>query len=264
MLQTKPSKNNKLISGNALLRAKTNLSLHTIEKYVPVLKEMGLCFSDYNGDFVLLGNEKVKELYSSYKLVPINIGKNLSETSLQVMRVILKSAERQQQIQYKKKLTRSEILIQGADPKNLAQYKKAKSILKRFGEVKNLNEKTVLSNQGFAVLKHGENNNIKDLKSSGIYWKRKFKSAGLIKTQRQFEKLQKMSYGEYLQLKKLGMLDRKNTYSEGFLVEEKVSSFSTVDLETVLEVTVKKETSTYKKKSYLQFDMIDFWINGGE
>lgn len=263
------SKNNKNISGYALLRAKTNISLHTIEKYVPVLIEMGLCFIDNNGDFVLLGNQKTKDLYSSYKLVPIVIGKNVIETALNVMSVILFSAQKEQKNQYKKKLTRSEQLKQGADPKNSKQYKKYKAILKQFGEVTNLNEKTVLSNEGFSVIKHGKENNIKNLKSNGCYWKRRFKSVGLVKTKRVFEKIQAMTRLQYLELKKLGLLERKFTYVDGFLVEEKVSSFSAIDLtklETVLEVTVIKEISepitNYKKKNYLQVDMIDFWING--
>jgi hypothetical protein len=76
------SKNNKFVGGFSLLRSKTNLTLHSIKKYVPILIDMGLCFIDKNGDFVMIGNEKIKDLYNSRKLVPINIGVNLSETSL--------------------------------------------------------------------------------------------------------------------------------------------------------------------------------------
>jgi len=260
------SKNNKIISGYALLRAKTNLSLHTIEKYVPVLCDMGLCFIDSNGDFVLLGNQKVKELYSSYdKIIPIKIGKNLTDTAHNVLSVISHAKERQQQKQYKKKLTRSENQKQGAYPRN---NNAGKSAFKRSGEVFKLNEKTVLSVKGFAALVHGKENNIKNLKSSGCYWKRILKSKGIVKTKRQFENIQKMSHGQYLQLKNLGLLDYNQTYKGGYLVAETISTFSAIDLtkkETVFEVTVKKEISEkkqeYKKKPYLEFDMIDFWIN---
>ena len=67
---------------------------------------------------------------------------------------------------------------------NLKEYKKAQRILKTHGEVTNLTEKTVLSLDGFGVLKHTEENNIKDIKSSGSYWRRKLKNANIIKTRR--------------------------------------------------------------------------------
>ena len=258
------SKNNKFVSGYALLRAKTNLTLHTIEKYVPVLINMGLCFIDKNGDFVLLGNEKINTLYSSRKLVPIKIGVNVTETVLFSFSVRSFSAEKKQQTEINKKLTRSEIIKQGTDPKNLREYKKAQRILKTYGEVTNLNEKTVLSLEGFGVLKHTENNEIKDIKSSGSYWRRKLKNANIIKTNREFNKLQKMSFAEYLYFKKYGQLTSRHIYKNGYLVEETVSSFST---KTTLpknkkEVVIPVVKEEYKKKQYLQFDMIDFWING--
>lgn len=257
------SKNNKFVAGYALLRAKTNLTLHTIEKYVPLLIDMGLCFIDKNGDFVLLGNEKIKTLYSSRKLVPVMIGANITETVLYSFSVRSFSAEKKQQTEINKKLTRSEIIKQGANPKNLREYKKAQRILKTFGEVTNLNEKTVLSLEGFGVLKHTENNEIKDIKSSGSYWRRKLKNANIIKTKREFKKLQKMSFAEYLIFKKYGQLKNRHIYKNGYLVEEIISSFSTKtvifeDKEDVVIPIVKEE---YKKKSYLQFDMIHFWIN---
>jgi len=256
------SKNNKNISGYSLLRSKTNLSLHTIEKYVPVLIEMGLCFIDDNGDFVLLGNQKTKDLYNSYKLVPIEIGKNVTDTATNVMLVRVHAKQLEEQKQYRKKLTRSEIISQGIDPKTSAQLKAAKAMSKRFGEF-TLNEKTVLSVQGFAVLKHGAENNIKSLKSSGSYWKNKLKKKGLITTERQFTKIEKMSYDYYLQLKNSRMLDNNQLYRKGYLVKETVSTFSTVNnikevVSAEKEVKVKND---YKKKQYLQFDMIDFWMN---
>ena len=259
------AKNNKFVGGFSLLRSKTNLTLHSIKKYVPILIEMGLCFIDKNEDFVMLGNEKIKDLYSSRKLVPVSIGKNITETVLFSFSVRSFSAEKKQQNQINKKLTRSEIISQGANPKNLKQYKKAKNTIRRFGEVTNLNEKTVLSLDGFGVLKHSKENNIKDIKSSGSYWRRKLKNANIIKTKREFKKLQKISFAEYLILKKYGELEKRHIYKGGYLVEETVSSFSTKAVlpQEKVEIPATKEfKQEYKKKSYLQFDMIDFWING--
>ena len=262
------SKNNKFVSGYALLRAKTNLTLHTIQKYVPVLIDMGLCFIDKNGDFVLLGNDKTNELYNSRKLVPVTIGANITETVLFSFAVRSFSAEKKQQTEINKKLTRSEVISQGANPRNLKEYKKAQRILKTHGEVTNLTEKTVLSLDGFGVLKHTEENNIKDIKSSGSYWRRKLKNANIIKTRREFKKVQEMSFSEYLTLKKYGDLTNRHTYKDGYLVEETISSFSTKIKKSALpqervEIPATKQLKQeYKKKSYLQFDMIDFWING--
>ena len=74
-----------------------------------------------------------------------------------------------------------------------------------------------------------------------------------------------MSFSEYLTLKKYGDLTNRHTYKNGYLVEETISSFSTkvVLPQTKVEIPATKELKQeYKKKSYLQFDMIDFWING--
>lgn len=261
------SKNNKFVSGYSLLRAKTNLTLHSIQKYTPILIDMGLCFIDKNGDFVLLGNTKTKELYNSKKLVPIIIGANVTETALYSFAVRSFSAEKKQKTEINKKLTRSEILLQGANPKNYKQYKRAKTTLKRFGEVTNLNEKTVLSLQGFGVLKHSKDNCIGDIKSSGSYWRKKLKKANIIKTKREFKTVKKMSFSEYLTFKKYGDLTNRHTYKNGYLVKEVISSFCNRVVfnkieKLILEVTVVKEE--YKKKPYLQFDMIDFWVNGNK
>lgn len=264
------SKNNKNISGYALLRAKTNISLHTIEKYVPVLIEMGLCFIDNNGDFVLLGNQKTKDLYSSYKLVPIKIGKNVTDTALNVMFVRVDAKDKEEQKQYRKKLTRSVIISQGVNPQTSSKLRDAKKTLKRFGEITYLNEKTVLSNGGFAVLKHGAENDIKHLKSSGSYWKKRLKDKGLITTKRQFTNVEQMSYDCYLNLKRLGFLEKSQTYRQGYLVNETASAFYTIkspiiEIETEVLVPAEKEIFIeYNKKPYLQFDMIDFWINSGK
>ncbi len=262
------AKNNKFISGYSLLRAKTNLTLHSIQKYVPSLIDMGLCFIDKNGDFVLLGNDKLKLKYNS-KLVPIKIGSTLTETVYNSLTVRLFSAEKSQKTQIEKKQTRSEIIAYGS--KKLSKYYD-----KKYGHNLEVNEKTVLSLQGFGDLKHGNNNNIKDIKSCGAYYKKKLREKGIIKTNREFKKLEKSTYSDYLQMKKYFSIGRKITYKNGWIVEEQISSFSTVScfssVITVLEPTtiLTNEVETikhinkevYKKKQYLQVDMIDFWING--
>jgi hypothetical protein len=269
------SKNNKKLSGFNLLRNKTSLTLHAIEKYVPILIELGLCFIDKNGDFVLLGNDKLKDKYNT-KLVPLKVGKNLTDTSYNVYLVRGFSMEKSQTKQINKKLTQREQIAQISNPKTLADYKAAKRLVKIHGEKGvEVIEKTVLSLQGFGVLKHSENNEIRDIKSSGAYYKRKLIEKGLITTKREFKKIDKMSYSEFLNRKEFGELNRKNIYKNGWLVEETISSFSTTvfkeeSLPIIVKEDIKVEISrfklldscnNYKRKDYLQFDMIDFWVN---
>lgn len=260
------AKNNKFIGGYYLLRSKTNLTLHSIKKYVPVLIDMELCFIDKNGDFVLIGNEKIKQKYNT-KLVPIKIGFNLTDTVYNSLTVRLFSAEKSQKTQIEKKQTRSEIIAYGS--KKMSKYYD-----KKYGHNLEVNEKTVLSLQGFGDLKHGETNNIRNIKSSGAYYKKKLREKGIVKTKREFKKLEKSTYSEYVQMKKYFTIGRKITYKNGWIVEEQISSFSTASckltIKEVVKPTIIKNTTVltevngeYKRKKYLQMDMIDFWINGG-
>lgn len=256
------SKNNKIVSGFSLLRAKTCLSLSVIEKYVPILIEKGLCFIDKNGDFVMLGNEKTKELYNSYKIVPVKIGKNFNETATFVVSVRIHAAKKQQDIMISKKKYRSEIIFQGNNPKSLKDLKKAKRFYKLYGN-EEFTDNTILSNQGFCELKSGERDN----KSKGQYWKSKLIKNGLVKSKRRFNSIQPMPYSVYRLMKKHGDFKNNYKYINGQLCEEIISSFSPINIITVEQheytaSTTIKPKQEYKKLKHLQFDMIDFWING--
>lgn len=224
------SKNNRLVSGYGLLRAETNLSLSTIEKYMPTLIEKGLCTMEDNGDITLLGNNKTKELYSCDKLVPIIIDENLVKTSLQATAVRVKSAEDKQKHQISGKTRQSELISQTKNPKNLKDYKKGLKLLKKNPEGITVEKEVVLSNQGFDSLKLGGTKTEKEgrshSKSKGAYWKKKLKQLGIISTQRRFERVERMQYTHYLSAKKYGELCNAYTYSKGYLVIELISSFS--------------------------------------
>lgn len=265
------AKNNKTVSDYALLRAKTNISLSTLKKYVPVLIEKGLCFFDVNGDFVLIGNRKLNDKYG-HKLLPIVLGKNVIETSYNVISIRIFSSEKKQKTAIEHKKTRSELYDRRDNPRNLKEYKKIKKLIKNGYEDSPINEKISLSVQGFAKLKDGEAGN----KSKGCYWKSKLKSRGIVKTKRVFDKISKMTYSQFLLLKNSGTLERGITYFNGYMVREEVSTFSPTnlvsavttpctykELETVsIKYPLLPAISKYKKKEYLQFDMIDFWVNG--
>lgn len=254
------AKNNKFIGGYSLLRAKTNLTLHCIETYVSILIEMGLCYIHSNGDFVVLGGEKIKELYNCKKLVPILIGKNMTDTSYNVMSVRIHSAQKQQEREIKLKQNRSELLKQASNPTNFKLHKKALKAVKKYGKEITVLDKTVLSNQGYAYLKDGSTDN----KSKGAYWKKKLKENGIVKTRRRFTLLGEISYSEYSQLKSSGTKNRRLTYVNGNLAEEEVSSFSSVDLigsiqEEIAIPQIKKVKVQPLK--HLSFDMVAWWSN---
>jgi hypothetical protein len=226
------SKNNKIVSGYALLRSKTVLSLHTLKTYVPMLIDMGLCVIDDCGNVLFLGNRKVNNLYSKdnnsstdyTKLVPIKIEKNLVLTAYNSMVVRIKSAERQQLNQICVKNRRSELLKQLENPKNSKDYKKAKRLAKKLGSKEiEVTQKTVLSLQGYALLK----DNTVDNKQKGAYWKKKMKKHCGLVTKRQFTKVTKTSYEEYLFLRNSNVLSKNTVFDKNssFILLESVSSF---------------------------------------
>lgn len=251
------AKNNKFVSGYSLLRAKTNLSLSVLKKYVPILIDMGLCSFHDNGDFIMLGGEKTKELYDSYKLVPIQIGKNLTVTKLYCIKVKLISAERQQKRQITKKKNQSELLNQLTNPKSNKLFKAAKKLEKRLGNKIEYTDKTILSNQGFSVIVDGEIDN----KSKGQYWKSKLISQEIINSERRYEFGEKMAYGAFLQYKKL-YPNNKMVYVKGRIAKELVSGFSVINnlpVESIkLTITPNK---VIKPLSYLSFDFVAWLSN---
>jgi pimeloyl-CoA synthetase len=265
------AKNNKYVSGYALLRAKTNLSLSTLKKYVPILIDKGLCSFHSNGDFIMLGGNKVKELYNSFKMIPIKIGVKLMFTELNCLKVKLISSERQQQKEIIKKQNQSELLSQLYNPKSWALYKKAVKLNKRLQSKTKDNsyfiDKTVLSNQGYALLSCGEMNN----KSKGAYIKAKLKKQGIITSTRRFSNGTKMSFEQYTVLRK-NSCSNKLFYRNGMAVVELVSTFTVNDLEVVkkeetVKVAVKEiEKETVKKEivkplGYLSFDFVAWLAN---
>jgi hypothetical protein len=253
------AKNNKFVGGYSLLRSKTNLSLSTLHKHVPVLIDMGLCSFHGNGDFVMLGGNKLKELYSSYKLVPILIGENLSKTQSYCIKIKLMSKERQQQKQIEKKKYQSELLKQLTNPTNYKLYKSAKRFVKKNGMEKiTYTDKTILSNQGFAVIIDGTLDN----KSKGQYWKSKLIKHGIISSSRRYVLGAKMTHTQYLQLKKF---NSKNNlvYVKGRVATELVAEFSVIKetVITALTETIINNKEVIKPLGYLSFDFVAWMSN---
>ena len=218
------SKNNKTVSGYSLLRNKTNLTLHSLKKYIPVLIKMELCHFNAKGDFILLGNNKTKDLYSSYKLVPIIIGKNLVHTAYNSTAVRFHSNEQKQIKKIQKNIDQRVLKCKQNNPSNLKELKAINRLLKV--EKKGFeNDVTILSICGFSRLKDGTSS-----KSKGNYWKRKLISKNLVESKNRFEVIKKMSFNEYSSLKSNVGLSYKHCYKNGCLVLKLVCGFKTISV----------------------------------
>ena len=215
------SKNNKKVSGYSILRAKTNLTLHTLKKYVPILIKLELCFFDLNNDFVLVGNDKLKTIFNSKKLVPIKIDKNLIHTAYNVYFVRLHSNERKQKKAIEKKYNQRELLKLKDNPKSLKQLKAIRRLEKKDDKKGFFTDKCVLSIKGFCYLKFTEENKLK-----GNYWKKKLIDKKLVSTKRRFEVIKKMSYKEFLNSKSNCQFKRNLKYVNGCMVLELVSELT--------------------------------------
>lgn len=222
------AKNNKFVSGYSLLRAKSNITLSTLKKYVPILIDKGLVRFDEVGNVFILGGDKINTLYSTEKVVPIKIGKNLIETAYNSYFVRIHASHRQQRKQIAKKQSQKELLLQVVSPKSSSEYKKALSLKKRLektGKIIEITDMPILSREGFSKLKFKKDTTKIVSKSSGFYYKKVLKSRGKITTKRRFEKVMPMSYLEYRNCKNY-YNNSSYTYINGYLSIELISSFN--------------------------------------
>ena len=228
------------------LKTKTNLSVTTLRKYIKQLVKLEVCYFDSVGNFVLKGNNKLNKEYKKEKLVRVKVG-SYKQTRLFSFFVRIRTMERLQKKAIDRRHEQNKILAR--QRKGHCITKREKNFLKSCEMYKSegdYNAKTVLSNQGYSKLKKG----YEASKSVGYYWKKKLVSAEIIKTERQFKFLRKGTLLDYLQNREF---DRTIVFKNGKIYKELIPSFTT-------NIDTKKEV--YKKKNYLQFDMIDFWING--
>ena len=232
------------VEGINLLRKETNLSLSVLNKYVPMLIELGLVKINAKGGAEVMGNNRLRDIYcapdtytdskgrtrvnskaGTVKLVPVVISDKFLDTSYNAASVRLHSSERKQQRTSAFK-TRQLQLVKAFyrnDPSLTAgERKKAQKIILKLGENKiSITNESVMSLQGYAKLKDGSKNN----KSKGQYVKKKLLEKGLITVTRRFKPIREISFSEYKFLKENKVLSRNNTYKEGRLLEEIVSEF---------------------------------------
>jgi len=211
--------NHKRVGGYSLIRRATNLPLKTLQIYVPILVNEGLLSFESNGDVLVKGNNAVSAKYNNKsRNIRIDVYKKLSDTKLMVSYVRVVTAERRQ-------LRRT--TIKCSEIKSIEKSEINSEDLRQ-----SLNTTAVLSNEGFYNLKK----EIKDKKSSGYYFKRRLKLAGLIETKRNFQRIKQCTYEEYRGIKMASEYDRTLTYRYGWLVRETVSSFATTFKKTAQEI----------------------------
>ena len=229
------------------LKEQTNLSITTLKRYTKVMVDLEICFFDSVGNFCFLGGNKINKKYNKKKQVRVEVG-TFTQTKLFSFKVRIYTMERLQKKAIDRKYKQKNIIARMS--KGYFTTKQELNFLKRCEKkdkaVEDYNAKTILSNQGYSKLKHSTERS----KSSGYYWKNKLVSAKLIQVERRFKFLRKGTQLDYLENRKF---DRTIVFRNGKIFKELTPSFST---------SIKEDKVIYKKKSYLQFNMIDFWING--
>ena len=231
------------------LKSKTNLSITTLRKYIKILMKEQLCDFDNKGNFCMAGTNKINKLYKKgrTKVVPIEIG-TYKETKLFSFRVRVKAMEQTQKNAIDVKTHRNKLIAKAQKNQFLTklEFKQLKNITKRNLSVENLNDKVILSIQGYYKLKSGKQNN----SSNGQFWKTKLVEAGIIKTRRVQELIRKATKEEF---KSLNSYDKSLFYYKGAIYKESISEFTTTDFTNPSPTIVNRETKS-KPLSHLSFD----------
>lgn len=226
------------LKGIGLVSRVTGISRKTLSKYLAVLISLNLVSFSRNGSLLFAGNKKLEEKYRSkskkerVKYLKIIIGKSIAETALNSYNIRLHGYIDS----IKRRIDKNETS----------------------GKLKSTKlDKVTLSVLGFGLLKSGQKNK----SSKGNYWKRKAIKAGYIYTSRQYEFIECCTYEEYKSIR-FSENDRTLRWENNKLYKELPSLISTTLLPPGKEIKTKTVIkSNYKKKDYLQLDMIDFWKN---
>jgi hypothetical protein len=193
----------------SLLKSETGLSRHTIEKYVPLLIELGLVRLNKDGGVTVIGFDTsfktLRTTQSRKKYIPIDMHKSHIKTAVSVGAVRIKNSINNQIKYIDKKNTQTKLLkrhdFQIKNPHlnilSKAEFKAVGKILLKYGSkekfLSTYCEEIILSHQGFANL-----NKFVD----GRYFKKQLVDCGIIESKIRTEKLtKKISYKKFLSLK---------------------------------------------------------------
>ena len=212
------------------LHKKTKLSIKTLKKYIPFLIEMELCNFSKNGDFYMMGVNKIAQKYKTkkrQKFGGIDID-TFTKTKLNSFKVRVYSMEQRQKNRIDKRYEEQKVMskVEGRIRVSENDMKLYLSLVKKgitLDNYEDFSEKVVLSVCGFGLLKSGE----RDKLYVGQYWKEKLISGGIIKSKRNTLKLRKCSKKEFEDLR-YANFDVHLSLFKGWLYEEQVASFNTI------------------------------------
>lgn len=250
----KSSKGHKL-ERYGLLRKETKLSLSVLKTYLPQLMRMGLCWFDNNGDFVMIGNRKINELYKNkrrLKIVRVRVGNSFKETQIYSFLVRIQSAQLQQEKRAAVKAHRENLVAKHTKGYFLKpnERQQLNCIFEKNLSYGNITDESVLSHAGFAKLKTQELN----YPSKGEYWRNKMVEAGIIKVKLRKDFIGNYSYKQFLQLK---YVKRNLIFDAGRVYEQLPSEFKVIS--EIIKTAPPKEYSKKKEAIKMSFDFLDWW-----
>jgi DNA-binding transcriptional ArsR family regulator len=252
--------NGKRIMGASLLSHLTGISKPTLEKYLKPLKKLGLVHINLAGEVFIKGTNKLNILYqnkgSRVKLVPIIIGKNISDTAYYSKYVRFHSNLRAQNRMIGKKILRNDLLEQlnksrtnpsyriTAENYRAALYLEKKLEKRKKG--KELQLENILSLNMYGYL---SNVNLTNLKSGGAYYKKKLKQKGMVYSERRFSVFDKSpSYEAFLLMKKYNVDGHKLFYRGRNVFKEEASKFRVLPIQENELASVTKKYSVWETK----------------
>lgn len=232
--------------GLNLISKLTGISRQTLSKYITVLTTLDLVHFSKNGSLIFAGNKKLEERFKTksrnyrVKYFKINIGKTIAETALNSYNIRLHGYIDSINRRIDKNGTSTKLTCKTYDKVTL-------SVL-GFGLLKSAGSKPLRSTTAQ-----------KNKLSKGNYWKQKLIKANCIYTSRQYEFIKHCSKEDYNSIR-YNTFDRTLRWEKGKMYKELCSLISVEPIEKISAV-IKETKTDYKKKDYLQFDMIDFWKN---
>jgi hypothetical protein len=152
------------------------------------------------------------------------------------------------------KSNRNNIIAKGNKRQFLSklEFKQLKNLKKKGISITDINDKVVLSIQGYYKLKSGEQNK----SNNGQFWKAKLIEAGIIKARRVQELIKKCDKEEFKALKGY---DKSLFYYKGGVYRELISEFTTTEFNTPAPKVINREVLS-KPLQHLDFDFCH-WLS---
>ena len=237
------------VKNYAELSKRTTISITTLKRYIPILIDLGFCRFESQGDFYVIGNNKLNKLYKKgkLKLVPIEIA-TYKQTKMFSFRVRILRMEQNQKNTIDIKSNRNNIIAKGSRRQFLSklEFKQLKNLKKKGISITDINDKVILSIQGYYKLKSGKQNK----GNNGQFWKAKLIEAGIIKARRVQELITKCDKEEF---KALRGYDKSLFYYKGGVYRELISEFTTTEFTNPAPIIINREI-TSKPLAHLSFD----------